>query len=77
MNITQKIIQNKDKLTAIELDGEHIAVDIVSDVITTDSHVVIYGHTYAYGGDLLTKHLTVNDIKNAENVKLFTEKEIV
>ena len=70
-NIIQKIVDNKDKITAIEIDGEHIRVDFISDVITTDSHVIIYYHTYACG-----KHLTVGDIKNAKNVKLFVEKEI-
>lgn len=70
-NIIQKIIDNKDKITAIEIDGEHIRVDFVSDVMTTDSHVIIYYHTYARGC-----HLTVGDIKNAKNVKLFVEKEI-
>ena len=75
-NIIQKIIDNKDKITAIEIDGEHIRVDFISDVITTDSHVIIYYHTHACGGDLMSKHLTVGDVKNAKNIKLFVEKEI-
>lgn len=75
-DIIQKIIDNKDKITAIEIDGEHIRVDFISDVITTDSHVIVYYHTYARGGDLMLEHLTVGDIKNAKNVKLFVEKEI-
>ena len=75
-DIIQKIIDNKDKITAIEINGEHYTVDFVSDIITTDSHVMIYYHTYARGGDLMLEHLTVGDIKNGKNVKLFVEKEI-
>ena len=71
-NIIQKIIDNKDKIPAIEIDGEHCRVDFISDIITTDSHVMIFYR----GGDLILKHLTVGDIKNGKNVKLFIEKEI-
>ena len=75
-NIIQKIVDNQDKITAVELDGVHYKVDFISDVTTTDSHVIVYYHTYARGGDLMLEHLTVGDIKNAKNVKLFVEKEI-
>lgn len=75
-NIIQKIMDNKDKITAIEIDGEHMRVDSISDVITTDCHVIIYYHTHVCGGDLRFEHLTVGDVKNAKNIKLFVEKEI-
>lgn len=75
-NIIQKIIDNKHKITAVELDGVYYKVDFISDVTTTDSHVIVYSHTYARGGDLVIKHLTVGDIKNAKEVKLYKLEEI-
>lgn len=76
MDIIQKIIDNQDKITSIEVDGERYKVDFISDVITTDSHVLVYYHTYHRGGDLVLQHLTVGDIKNAKDVKIFVEEEI-
>ena len=33
-NIIQKIVDNQDKVTAVELDGVHYKVDFISDVTT-------------------------------------------
>lgn len=83
-NIIQKIIDNKDKIVGIKIDGNFYDVDYVSvdDVDChdqlTDDDVIINAHTIdnCCGSFVMTFEFTVKEIKNAKEVKLYKLEEI-
>ena len=83
-NIIQKIIDNKDKIVGIKLDGNFYDVDYISvdDVDCYDQlagdDIIITAHTIDTVSDdgVMTFEFTVNEIKTAKEVKLYKLEEI-
>ena len=83
-NIIQKIIDNKDKIVGIKIDGNFYDVDYISvddvdcyDQLAADD-IIVNAHTIDnYGGDgVMTFEFTVKEIKNAKEVKLYKLSEV-
>ena len=75
-NIIQKIIDNKDKIVGIKIDGNFYDVDCYDQLAADD--IIVNAHTIDnYGGDgVMTFEFTVKEIKNAKEVKLYKLSEV-
>lgn len=82
-NIIQKIIDNKDKIVGIKIDGDFYDIDYISvdDADCYDQLVADDVILHCYTADTDTNvtenyYFKVKDIKNAKEVKLYKLEEI-